>query len=99
MEEQEGGCQLSMALFSEVVAGPTEGLLFPYNALRNAALLAARTPLVLNVDADMLLSASLSRTLADPAGYVACHARCSLRSDPAQADPLLVRLDHPYGFQ
>ena len=36
--------------------------------LRNAALLAARTMLVLMVDGDMLLSASLTAALADSAG-------------------------------
>ncbi len=68
-----------MALFSEVVAGPAEELLFPYNALRNAALLAARTQLVLTVDADMLLAAGLTATLVDPVGCVTDKVRTCVR--------------------
>ena len=43
-------------------------LLFPVNALRNNALLAAATPLVMMSDADLLVGASLNAALADPAG-------------------------------
>lgn len=77
IEQQEGGCQLNIALFSEIVAGPAEEMLFPYNALRNAALLAARTPLVMNVDTDMLLSAALTATLSHHAGCASCGPRQS----------------------
>ena len=38
----------------------------PVNALRNAALLLARTPLVLALDADFLVSRGLADMLGDP---------------------------------
>lgn len=39
--------------------------LLPINSLRNAALLATSTPLVLMADVDLLLSAGLSEQMAD----------------------------------
>lgn len=65
IEQQKGGCQLSITLFSELLAGDDEDMLYPVNALRNAALLAAKTPLVFSVDGDMLLSSSLTTGLKD----------------------------------
>ena len=45
--------------------------LFPINSMRNAALLLARTPLVLSMDIDMLMSRELTEAvpakLTDPA--------------------------------
>lgn len=38
----------------------------PINALRNAAVLMAQTPLVAVLDADMVVSASLAQALTDP---------------------------------
>lgn len=47
-----------MVLYSEV-ADPEVVVLLPINAMRNAALLPARTSLVLMLDVDMLISADL----------------------------------------
>ncbi len=47
-------------LFVELVADPQLLELMPTNALRNAAMLAVRTPLSLMLDVDLSLSASLS---------------------------------------
>lgn len=63
-----GGCQLDVTLFSEEVADKAAAALFPVNALRNAALLAASTPLVMLGDADLLVGISLNEALADPVG-------------------------------
>ncbi len=63
-----GGCLLDIMLFSEVLAEEALQVLFPINALRNAALLAARTPLVMLGDADLLAGSSLNAALEDPAG-------------------------------
>ena len=41
--------------------------LFPINSMRNAALLLARTPLVLSTDIDMLMGRELTETVQDPA--------------------------------
>lgn len=67
IEKQKGGCQLTITLFSELLASKDEELLFPLNALRNAALLVVQTPLVFYADADMLLSNSLTAALSEPA--------------------------------
>lgn len=69
IERNTGGCQLTITLLSELLASAKEQVLFPYNALRNVAHLEAKTPLVLNVDTDMLLSRSLTATLSDPIRY------------------------------
>ena len=45
--EALGACQPDIALYSEVVADAAAEQLFPINALRNAALLLARTELVM----------------------------------------------------
>lgn len=59
----EGGCQMDITLFSEVVDDPEAVLLFPFNSLRNAALLTASTELVLLRDADLLVGSSLNAAL------------------------------------
>ena len=58
-----------MILFSEVVADVAVAALFPVNALLNAALLAARTPMVMLGDADLLVSSSLNAALSNTAGW------------------------------
>lgn len=66
----EHGCQLDITLFSERVEAGEAAQLFPYNSLRNAALLAASTELVLLGDADLLVGSSMNAALEDEAGYV-----------------------------
>jgi len=72
------------------VAGSAEATLFPFNALRNAAALRARTQLLLIVDGDMLVSSSLSAELASPVG---CDIVCLLilvESAVLQLSPVLL---------
>lgn len=66
IDKQEGGCQISIVLMSELLAGADTQVLYPHNALRNAAHLTARTPLIFHVDVDMLLSTSLRANLSNP---------------------------------
>jgi Glycosyl-transferase for dystroglycan len=70
-EAADGGCQLTVTLHTEAVADAAAAQLFPANALRNAALLNARTQLVMVLDGDMLVAPALSAQLANPAGYAA----------------------------
>mmetsp|Transcript_521 Transcript_521/g.1388 ORF Transcript_521/g.1388 Transcript_521/m.1388 type:complete len:455 (-) Transcript_521:411-1775(-) len=60
-----GSCQLRVLLAHEVFAEERATTLYPVNALRNYARLLADTPLVANIDVDMLPSASLSKALAE----------------------------------
>ena len=60
-----GGCQLRILLMYEVFGEERATALYPVNALRNYARLLADTPLIANIDVDMLPSASLSTALAD----------------------------------
>ena len=62
-----GTCQLDIVLYSEAVASEFGvDVLYPLNALRNAALLMARTELLFILDGDMLVSRAFSTALADP---------------------------------
>jgi Glycosyl-transferase for dystroglycan len=73
-EATDSGCQLTITLHTEAVADAAAAAqLFPANALRNAALLTARTQLVLVLDGDMLVAPALSTQLANPAGCVAVY--------------------------
>lgn len=56
----QGGCQLIILLLFEFVGDSVIAALLPINAMRNAALLPAMTPLVAMIDVDLLTSASLS---------------------------------------
>lgn len=62
------GCQMDILLLSEVLQPGGVQLLFPVNALRNFALLAARTELILSADADLLAGASMNDALSDHEG-------------------------------
>ncbi|KAI8471024.1 MAG: glycosyl-transferase for dystroglycan-domain-containing protein [Monoraphidium minutum] len=59
MDALEAGCQLDVLLLYEVVLDDVMEVMFPVNALRNFALLQARTELVSMVDVDLLVSNSL----------------------------------------
>lgn len=67
-EARVGPCELRVVLLYEVFAEERATVLYPVNALRNYARLLADTPLIANIDVDMLPSASLSRALAAPSG-------------------------------
>eukprot|EP00195_Chlamydomonas_chlamydogama_P004801 CAMPEP_0202898276 /NCGR_PEP_ID=MMETSP1392-20130828/6833_1 /ASSEMBLY_ACC=CAM_ASM_000868 /TAXON_ID=225041 /ORGANISM="Chlamydomonas chlamydogama, Strain SAG 11-48b" /LENGTH=372 /DNA_ID=CAMNT_0049584147 /DNA_START=271 /DNA_END=1389 /DNA_ORIENTATION=- len=58
-----GGCQLRVLLMYELAADELVASILPINALRNAAMLAAQTPAVAMVDADLLLSSALTHEL------------------------------------
>lgn len=64
-EQSTTGCQLRLLLLYELVDDPHIAALLPINTLRNAALLAASTPLVAMVDVDLLVSAALAQHMAD----------------------------------
>lgn len=58
------GCYLDVMLLYEYVSDePLMGLMFPVNALRNFALVQARTPLVALIDVDLLISRTLATWL------------------------------------
>ena len=59
-------CSLTALLLYEAVADPALAALVPINALRDAALLPAATPLVAMVDVDLAPSASLAGQVAAP---------------------------------
>ena len=63
----EGRCRLRIALMYEIFQQErAASVLYPVNALRNYARLMADTPLIANIDVDMLPSLSLSASLAEP---------------------------------
>lgn len=67
------GCQLDIVLVSEILAEDALQILFPINLLRDIALLASRTELVLLGDADLLAGSSLNKALEDRSGYAPGH--------------------------
>lgn len=62
-----GRCQLAVVLVYEVFDEAQAVALYPVNSLRNMARLLAATPLIANVDVDMLLSTTVSLALQDAA--------------------------------
>mmetsp|Transcript_14554 Transcript_14554/g.31695 ORF Transcript_14554/g.31695 Transcript_14554/m.31695 type:complete len:435 (+) Transcript_14554:51-1355(+) len=67
--EKEKNCQLRLLLMYEEFTQPrAAALLYPVNALRNYARLMADTPLIANIDVDMIPSLSLSRSLSQQTG-------------------------------
>ncbi|PNH01920.1 Glycosyltransferase-like protein LARGE2 [Tetrabaena socialis] len=61
-------CALTALLLTERLADPALAGALPINSLRNAALLAASTPLAAMVDVDLAPSASLAAQVLGPAG-------------------------------
>ena len=59
------GCRITLLLLYEQLLDTTVAALLPINALRNAALLAAETPLIAMVDVDLLLSRGLDEEIKD----------------------------------
>lgn len=74
--ELEDNCQLDLMLAYEVVGDPLMQTLLPINALRNYALLQARTNVVAMVDVDLLLSKGLSDDLAIPSRMTKIREGC-----------------------
>lgn len=66
MEGIVNACHMHVLLLYEVTSDPALAHLTPINGLRNAALLAVRTPLLVMVDVDLCVSASLVRFLSEP---------------------------------
>ncbi|EFJ47067.1 hypothetical protein VOLCADRAFT_92485 [Volvox carteri f. nagariensis] len=66
IEALPDACSLRLLLLTEYTADRALGALVPINALRNAALLAIRTPLAAMIDVDLAVSDSLRRVLAQP---------------------------------
>jgi hypothetical protein len=65
MDALSGVCQLRLMLFVERTADPQLASIMPTNALRNAAGLAAQTPLAAMLDADLAVSASFNNLIAN----------------------------------
>ncbi|KAL4457425.1 hypothetical protein ABPG75_012290 [Micractinium tetrahymenae] len=72
---REGRCQLQLALFAEDLLAPHSSraplATYPFNAMRNRALLMATTEAVLCLDIDMLVSASLAAEVSSSEGWAA----------------------------
>ncbi|GIL65166.1 hypothetical protein Vafri_18964 [Volvox africanus] len=66
LEGSSDTCSLRLLLLTEVSADRALASLVPINALRNAALLAIRTPLAAMIDVDLAISDSLKSILSDP---------------------------------
>jgi hypothetical protein len=62
-QQASNSCRLRVLLLYEYVDSDFMAALIPINALRNAAILAADTPLVAMVDVDLLISANLGHNL------------------------------------
>lgn len=58
-------CQLRVLILYELLDSPFLADVLPLNALRNAAILAATTPMVAMLDVDMLVSKNLVDRLAE----------------------------------
>jgi hypothetical protein len=83
LEAIPSACALRLLLLYELVAaGDVLQVLLPINAMRNAAMLGADTPLVAMVDVDLLISASLAHEVLSDAArcasvWQACSTRCT----------------------
>lgn len=65
-EASPDGCALDVLLLFEALADARMAAVLPVNAMRNHAILQARTPLVLVADVDLLPARALSRWLQPP---------------------------------
>jgi len=72
-------CQLDAMLLYETVADQRMAVLLPINAMRNYALLQARSPLVAMVDVDLVVSAALGAWLGRPANVELLRAGAAAR--------------------
>ncbi|GFR42280.1 hypothetical protein Agub_g3178 [Astrephomene gubernaculifera] len=66
MEADPQACHMRVHLLYEVTSDSALAYLTPINALRNAALLAATTPLVMMIDVDLCVSRTLVQLLSSP---------------------------------
>ncbi|KAG2500253.1 hypothetical protein HYH03_001831 [Edaphochlamys debaryana] len=66
LESERSACQPRLLLLYEVASDPALASLVPINAVRNAALLAVRTPLAAMVDVDLRVSKSLVALVSEP---------------------------------
>lgn len=89
LEASTGACAPVLMLFVEVFDSEAARVLYPVNMLRNYARLGVRTPLLLAVDADLVVSRGLAQELSDP-------ARCAA-SRPVKHRPPRPRTVRAYG--
>jgi hypothetical protein len=94
MEANPGACSLRMLLLTELTADRALAALVPINALRNAALLAIRTPLVAMIDVDLAISGSLLRVLEDSRRCVRARMCVGAWRPPARSACVCARGDH-----
>lgn len=80
--EAEGRCRLDLTLLRNLEP-PCQPPLVPINSLRNAALAAAATPLVLLLDVDLIPSAGLNEALGEPGFVDGCCRRGEIWVLPA----------------
>lgn len=78
-----GRLDMTVLRWDPSAAASSSTALFPINALRNAALAAARTDLVLILDVDLRPCANANRVLGQSAAYEAVRAMCCKREAPA----------------
>lgn len=81
--EAARACQLDVLVVSERLADAAAAKLFPVNALRNLALLSAKTELVMLGDLDLLAGRDLAAAVAGPQqcvlAFIASQTRLMIR--------------------
>lgn len=78
--ESKAPCQLDLLVAYERYDNGHSAMLYPVNVMRNYAKLQARTRMVGQFDADMLVSRTLFESLQDPATAAALEARTAART-------------------